>query len=62
MANIKDYWVSDDVVVYVNKSERHVTMHVKHGTTYKDWVIMDCVPKKIISFHQYGIRVLTQSV
>lgn len=55
--SIKDYKVSNDVVVYVNKPERRVTMHVKYGTTDKDWVIMDCIPKKSFPFINMGVRV-----
>ena len=56
--SIKDYKVSNDVVVYVNKPERRVTMHVKYGTTDKDWVIMDCIPKKSFTFINMGLEFL----
>ena len=33
-------------------------MHVRYGTTDKDWVIMDCIPKKSFPFINMGLEFL----
>ena len=60
---IKDYQVSDEIVVYVNTIDKRVSMRAAYGVNElkwvgKDWLIMDTITKKSIPFIDMGLTLL----